>query len=285
MLNRYVFSLGLTTGFCILTRENFILLIPFSLFIISRINFKNSYKRLFLYFTGLILILFPLFLRNSIVGAPLFSISNRMVEGLISGNAFDSSPVYMCLPGSMKEYLHQGQGKIIPTIKLILGDYPHFMDFVKTMTLKVHFLFYYLEPYNNINLYYHIDEWPWINALVQYSGLFIFALLGLLMTRKNRFQLMFFSLFLILAFGLLIPPILARYRLILIPFYLIWAGALFHQDQAMNQKKYILKCLLFYLMIISLGFILNSTLPKGFTQRETEQILIDREINKRPSTN
>jgi hypothetical protein len=77
-------------------------------------------------------------------------------------------------------------------------------------------------------------------------------------------------LFFALVLGLLIGPILARYRLVLIPFYLLWAGVTL--GVLYEKKKWL--CGIVFLGLPFLAFCMNNTLNPSLKDRPTERNLV-----------
>lgn len=277
----WIFLKWVALGLCILVRENFLLLLPVLVFLPfpEKESFKRFMFNMFIGLIGLMLVLFPLLIRNYSVKAPLLSLSNRAVESLIEGNAYDSEVVYMCLPDSMKRYLEIGEGKIFKTMKLIYKDYPDIKEIISRGCKKFYWLLFYLEPFNNINLYYFKKEFKWLNLLPGYSSIWIMGYMGLLILmikKQNRF---FITLFAVIMGSLMFGPVLARYRLVLIPFLIIGTSVIFKEMTLYLQRAlrpFVLICI-FVLLILS-GICLDSILPEFSTSRDLENYFVQKVI-------
>ena len=273
--NIYIFLAGLFCGISILIRENMLILIPAFIILIlfNKITVKNKVSRILIYISGILLSLIPLFIRNIIVDAPLLSLSNRFIESLIEGNAFDSSVYYMYIPESMKRYLSLGEGNILTTIKLIINDYPSFYLILKMELLKFISIFSCLEPYNNINLYYYLETFWWLNLLPDYASISLLSLAGFFLyirQNKSKFLLIIFAS---MVCSLMIAPILARYRLILIPFFLIFTGISGNFLFEKIFKKSIKKTILTLIIILSLSsFIINHSIIDNTTKQNIAKL-------------
>ena len=267
----WIWSLGagFILGLAVLTRENLLILLLWLPWALSPRSHPRFWKYVALGFLGFALVLSPLWVRNVLCGAPVFAISNRLLESLIEGLAFDSTPSFMCLPDSMPHYLLEYQGKIVETFFAIVSDYPSGWAFVERLIAKGFALFYFLEPFNNLNLYYFTEQFPWLQCLISYPALILAALPGLWLAFKKKEGSFLFPVFCLLALGLLGGPILARYRLILIPFYLLWAGVALAYLREKWKPVYVM--LLIYAGLPMLAFYMNSTLDPSLTHRPLEK--------------
>lgn len=265
------FLLGIILGKAILLRENFIILAPFAWFLTLTPLKSGKEKRLavLVLYSGLILILLPLWLRNYAVGAPIFSLSNRLIESLIEGNAFDSEVFRMCLPESMKHYLVDGNGKIWTTLQLLLKDYPDYLSLFKKGLEKIFWLLFWYEPYNNLNLYFFRDQFFWIRFLPDYAAILFPTLLGFVLSIKQHKHRRLIPFALLLFISLLCAPILCRYRLILLPFYLLWAGL--GMDWITSRIKiFPFKNILLFFLLILLSLSMNTLIPGPLMKRDLE---------------
>lgn len=267
----FPFILGIILGKSILLRENFVILLPFAWFLTLSPLKSGREKRqsILVLYSGLVLILLPLWIRNSIVGAPLFSLSNRLMDSLIEGNAFDSEVFRMCLPESMKHYLVEGNGNAWETFKLLLKDYPDYWSLFKKGMEKIFWMVFWYEPYNNLNIYFFKEQFSWLRFLPDYAAILLPALSGLVISirqHKHRRLILFAG---ILFISLLCAPILCRYRLILIPFYLLWAGV--GMDRlASGIKLFPFKNILLLSLLVLLSLSLNSLIPNHLMKRDLE---------------
>jgi 4-amino-4-deoxy-L-arabinose transferase-like glycosyltransferase len=261
---------GFILGLAILTRENLLIILPCIPWVLSSRSHPQFWKRAVLGFLGLMLAFFPLGIRNVLCGAPVFAISNRLLECLIEGLAFDATPAFMCVPDSMQRYLLDYQGRILETFFSIVSDYPSVWAFWERLVEKGFALFHFLEPFNNLNLYYFTEQFPWLHCLISYPALILVALPGLAMIFRKKQGFFLLPLFFALVLGLLIGPILARYRLILIPFYLLWAGVTL--GILYEKKKWL--CGIVFLGLPFLAFCMNNTLNPSLKDRPTERTLV-----------
>ena len=276
------FLLGLLLGLGILLRENFMVLAPFAWFLVLSPlkSGKEKTKGMAVLYLGMILILIPLWVRNSLAGAPLFALSNRLLDSLIEGNAFDSEVFRMCLPDSMKRYLYEGNGNAWATLMLILKDYPDYWSLAKKGFEKIFWMLFWYEPYNNLNLYFFREQFVWIRFLPDYAAIFLPAIAGAFISLVKHRHRRFILFALVLFLSLLCAPILCRYRLILIPFYLVWAG-LALERLSLKIKNFSLKNILLLSLLILVSLSLNALLPHSLTQRSLEGYYCEKvELNR-----
>ncbi|MBN2143624.1 MAG: glycosyltransferase family 39 protein, partial [Candidatus Aureabacteria bacterium] len=264
------FLAGLFLGFGILTRENFLILAPFLFLFLQPSSRGFSLKKTASSLAGMLLALAPLFIRNGLCGLPVLSLSNRLIESLIEGNAFDSTPCYMCLPDSMGHYLKEGRGDFFRTLWLIISGYPDRFGFVIRQIQKILCLFDFLEPYNNLNLYYFLKTFSWLNVLPNYPHLFLLAVPGFLYVIRGGKHLFLAKLFLLLTLSLILAPVLARYRLVLIPFYCLWGGLTVSLVLKKIHPAIGRILIALFLLLPWTGYLINKTIPDRFKERDTE---------------
>jgi hypothetical protein len=273
-------AIGAVSGLCVLARENLLVAVPAAVIVLARVRVRAAGRKavmLALAAAGFFLVFVPLFYRNLVAGAPPCSLSNRLIESLIEGNAFDSTPVFMCLPESMSRYLREGAGDPIKTCSLILADYPGPAAFAARMAQKAFYLFYPLEPYNNLNLYFFLDRFPAMRLLPRYTAVFLAALPGMILALRRRRHRYLFLLFALLAGSLLLGPVLARYRLILVPFYLLWGG-LFFQELVRRFSPRTRPWLVAALLVLLAGAdrLFENNLPARLKERDLEDFYLAR---------
>ena len=264
------FLSGIALGGALLIRENFLILLPFAFILpwAKTEGIRHSLLKIFTVFTGLVLILCPLFIRNHKAGIPMTTLSNRLIESLIEGNAYDSLPTPMCLPESMGKYLKEGEGQGVRTLLLIIKDYPTFGEFILRQFSKMAWLISFYEPFDNVNTYFIRKELPWTFLLPDFAGIYLLGFGGLWIyfREKERFIWYFF---LLLFLSLLLAPVIGRYRLILFPFFLLWS-ALSVEWLILRFKGFRLTGVILGLLVILCGIVLDGIIPKKMKERDVE---------------
>jgi 4-amino-4-deoxy-L-arabinose transferase-like glycosyltransferase len=177
---------------------------------------------------GLLLSLSPLLLRNVVVGAPVFALSNRAAQSFIAGNAIDSSPTWGKWGlSSRRGILERSDGKlpavIQETLRMYQGDYGLFL---RKQALKLRGLIDPYEAPNNESYYYGLDISPVLRFTLRYGFIFPLGIAGLLLSLPTwRGQRLLYLYMLAALGGLLFSVTLGRYRLVLVPGLTLYAAA------------------------------------------------------------
>lgn len=221
---------GSLIGVATLTKETALMLVPMAILwlvlehrgVLRRVGFSAA-----VVLAGFSLAVSPLVVRNYVVGAPLFSLSNRGAEGLIEGNAADTFPVGLHHPLSMKGILERSDGRLGAVIRETLGTYQgDWLGFVKIQLLKVRGLVDPLEVPNNLGFVYGLEISPVLSLTLRYGAIFPLGLAGFLLSLKaSRRHLLLMLYGLLTVGGLMSAIILARYRLVLVPVLIVYGAA------------------------------------------------------------
>jgi hypothetical protein len=176
---------------------------------------------------GFLLCLSPVVVRNALVGTRLFAIETRAAEGFILGNAADGSPVILVIPASMQGILERSEGRPLAVIRETLKTYQgDLRQVLRVQLLKLRGIVNPYEVQNNENFYYGREISPVLWFTLLYGIVFPLGVTGMLLARpagpKQRLLLLYALASLI---GLWLPPIRARYRLILVPVLIVFAAA------------------------------------------------------------
>ena len=227
--NRLAAMLGLALGAGYLARETFMLIIPLVLAVLalSAVRRRNYAPGLWLA-GGLLLAVSPLLVRNALVGAPLFSSSNRFAEGYIEGNAYGTLPNEFVVLLKMRGILERSGGKTVPVIVETIKTHPGAGSFLRLQALKVASLFDPYEPCDNVNIYFMESLSPPIRWGLKHWMIIIPGLGGLILSlcrrRKNRSGFWLWILLPPLLAGVLIGAPLSRYRQSLVLLWIPWAA-------------------------------------------------------------
>lgn len=220
-------AIGLVLGIGYLARETFLLIIPLVVLVLTIQAFrKRAYVPLIILVCSLLAALSPLVIRNYLVGAPLFSSSNRFAEGFIEGNAAGALPNQPYFPPELQPILRKSGGKAGPVIVETLKTHPNLASFLRLQTLKVLSLFDPYEPCDNMSIYFMENfsapvKWGlrhWMVIVPGVAGLILS--LGLKDQRHFWLWLMFVPLFA----GVFVDAPLSRYRQSLMILWIPWAA-------------------------------------------------------------
>jgi hypothetical protein len=220
---------GAVLGLAVLTKETILLfcgLAAIWILVTNRRTARQAIAAVGLLFLGLFLFLSPLMIRNILVGAPPFSISNRSAEGFIEGNAADGFPLGLLHPASMPVILQRSEGRLLAviteTLKTHAGN-PH--RFVELQLLKLRGIADPFEIPNNVNFLYGLEISPILRWTLRYGMIVPLAVVGFLGSLKVWRQHCLVALFGLANLGSLMSTIiLGRYRLIIVPVLIVYAA-------------------------------------------------------------
>ena len=177
---------------------------------------------------GLLLSLWPLLLRNALVGAPVFSLSNRTAQSFIEANAADGLPVgWMPRPETMRQVLERSDGKLVPmvreTLRTYQGDYGAFF---RRLLIKLRALADPSEvPGEAVSFAYGLGISPGLRFTLRYGFIFPLGIGGLLLALPTwRRQRLLYFYFLAVGGGQMFGTVLERFRLTLVPVLLLYAA-------------------------------------------------------------
>ena len=235
---------GAALGVALLARETvqLLILLVLSWVVFSRRKDPGSAVRISGWLiAGLLLALSPLIVRNVVVGAPAFALSNRAAEGIIEGWAADWFPVGLVqAPPSMKEILVASDGHlpgvIWGTIQTYRGDWVHLLEQVVTKLRGISDPF---EFPNNISLYYGMEVSPVLRYMLGYWFVFPLGVAGLLLSLKTWKDHVVGVIFVMTAAGgLLAMVIFSRYRLELAAALILYAAVFCgHLIESLRQRR------------------------------------------------
>jgi len=176
---------------------------------------------------GLLLSLSPLFIRNAVTGAPIFSFSNRAAEGFIEGWAADGFPVGLYHPASMKNVLLLSDGHLLSVMQTTLATYHgDWGQLLQHLFVKVRGLIDPFEYPNNMSFYYGVEVSPILRFLLTYGVVFPLGIAGALVGwNRSREPMMALLYGAGAVVGLMSTVILSRYRLDLATSLILFAGA------------------------------------------------------------
>ena len=221
--------IGLLLGIGYLARETFFFIIPLVVlvFAIKAVR-ERAYVPLTILICALLAALSPLMIRNCLVGAPLFSSSNRFAESFILGNAASAfqNHFYIYIPAEMQPILQKSGGKPGAVIVETLKTHPNLESFLRLQTLKVLSLFDPYEPSDNMSVYFMENfsapvKWGlrhWMVIVPGVAGLILSVYL------KDRRHFWLWLLLMPLLAGVLIGTPASRYRQSLMILWIPWAA-------------------------------------------------------------
>ena len=221
---------GAALGVAVMAKETIVLFVPLALIWVvlgSRSAIRQAAVPAGAVLAGLLLILSPLVLRNALVGAPPFAVSNRAAEGIIEGNAADGFPIGLTHPASMKGILEASDGRLPAVIRETLGTYHgRWRALVSMELLKLRALVDPLEVPNNVNFYYAREISPILRLTLTYGIIFPLGLAGCVLSlRVWRRHGLLICYALATVGSLMSTIVLARFRLLLASVLIVYGAA------------------------------------------------------------
>jgi 4-amino-4-deoxy-L-arabinose transferase-like glycosyltransferase len=220
---------GAALGLAVLTKPTALLMLPIILLWLAfdaRRNFRHAVVPGAALLLGLFIVLSPLLVRNQVVGAPLFAISNRAAEGFITANAHDAFPIGLKYPASMVDTLERSNGRLVGVVLETFRNHQvHWPSFTKLLELKIRGLIDPLEVPNNLDFYYGVELSPALRFALRYGAIFPIGVFGFLLSLRHwrrHLPLMLYGLAGLV--GLMGTTINARYRLIFVPVLIVYGA-------------------------------------------------------------
>ncbi len=222
---------GAALGLALFIKETILLFLPLVLLWLvleHRGAVRQVARPAALLLAGIIAVMSPVFIRNALVGAPIFALSNRAAaEAFIEANAADGFPIGLTIPPSMKRVLEQADGRgssvIRGTLQTYHGDW---LRFLKLQLLKLRALADPLEVPNNVNFYYGLEISPVLRFTLGYGMIFPLGVTGFLLSLKTLRRHRLLVIYAVATVGALMAGnILGRYRLTLVPVLVIYGAA------------------------------------------------------------
>jgi hypothetical protein len=220
---------GLVFGMAFLTKETVALYVCCLLFWIVWVH-RSSMRQASVAVGGLLLgfivMLSPLIWRNMVVGAPLLSVSNRALEGFIQANVPQIYPLGHEFPTSGPDILEHAQGRltvvIADTWALYHGDWQRAL---RQLGLKARGIIDPIEVPNNLDWSYARGLSPILRVTLGYGLILPIGLAGLILSATRwRTHLPFLLHGTATLLVLLTTSIIARYRLALVPLFLVYGA-------------------------------------------------------------
>jgi tetratricopeptide (TPR) repeat protein len=178
---------------------------------------------------GLLVVLSPVVIRNAIVGAPPFALSNRAISSFVTGNAADSVPVgWAPVPATMKRVLERSDGKLLAVIRETLRTYEgNYSAFLYKQLLKLGGLVdAYEQTGEGVSFYYGLEISPVLRFTIRYAVVFPLGVAGLLLSLSAPRRHRLVHLYLAATLGaLLFSMVQERYRLMLVPVLILYGAA------------------------------------------------------------
>ena len=212
-------------GLALLARETalvILLVVVVWILDVSGRHFRHALTRTGLLAVGLLLCLLPLFGRNLVVGAPLFSLSTRNAEAVIMANA--TGPRQESLPTLLDRSQGDPFSVFFSSVEIGRATWRQHLQLLK---LKVQLIADVFEYPNNVSLYYGMEISPILRWLPGYGLLFPLGVAGAFLVShrgKDRYLCLLYGIGTLS--WLFVISAVSRYRLALVPFLIIYSAAL-----------------------------------------------------------
>ena len=257
---RYFFFAGLMIGISTVMRGN--ILFPF---IVANILFmtKKLYKfkivSILIFSVGILLITSPLSIRNKIVGNT-FLIEPRTIENFWIGNTYDSPGVGFWASSSRLELTKECQESIIKTFKIFIREIKkHPIAYRDLYWRKIRMFFSPYEIPANLSYEQFRENHSALRlSFLTFAIICPLALLGIAIARKKYATMGSLYIFLcVLSISNILFHVQGRYRIPVIPFFIILAAYAIYWCGSMLLKKDILKLCIAIIAIFLLFLCIN----------------------------
>ena len=242
---------GVTTGLLVMVRENAMILAPIVLFWLAvyfrKLPLKTVFRWGVIFIIGLTAVLFPVILRNTLVGGEFVLVTTNLGFNLYVGNSKEATGTWNSLvlgrgdwryeSSDAKRLAEKAVGKELSdaevsgywtgrALESIGEDVPRWMNLVFRKWLL---LWNAVESSDTESIYAHMDYSGLLRTLgtfLNFGTLFPLAAFGVGLTWANRSRLWLLYLILIgYAAGIMPFFVFARYRQIMLPVLIPFASA------------------------------------------------------------
>jgi len=255
------FCLGITTGLSALVIPNILVFIPliygFIFFLMN--GRKERALRAGALSLGLLIIIFPVFLRNYLVGGDQVLISSNGGINLFLGTdpntkgGILTSKVIQQAP-ELEEQSSTSLAEQTLQKRLRPSEVSHFWysmaiknmtrDFSATLQLfiaKLYRFWNWRELTDNLDFYYFRERYPLLGIpLMNFGAIASLSILGLWLSRKEKERMLPALVFIVVFTGSSLPfPVFGRYRTPLVPVLVVFAAyGLWASSLMLSQKKW-----------------------------------------------
>ncbi|NQT46812.1 MAG: glycosyltransferase family 39 protein [Candidatus Omnitrophica bacterium] len=221
------FLAGSVLGLSILTRTN--MLLPFVLFwilfAIKEVSFKKRVTFVLFFLLGSFIVILPASYHNYKTSGKFMPVSTDYTAFWV-GNVHDGIGVDLIYTDIYHKMVEASGNNTARMVKLFIEEikeYPAEMQQLYLRKLRMFFNGY--EVPANLN-YYLFKEWPSILQRPFFNFTFIspLAILGIFLSLKTKRETLLYIFFFVLSGSVILFHIQARYRLPVVPFFIIFAS-------------------------------------------------------------
>ena len=272
---RYFIASGVLLGLMVFTRGNTLLIVPFLLiWVFLSYNFKTAIRNYLLILAGLLLILFPVIIRNYVVSGDFVITTSQAGSNFYIGNNLKANGSYVPLisghetpefEGSDAKMIAEKElGRELKPSEVSRYWFTKSFDYIKNnkfhytmlMWKKIKLMFNHYEVPDSEDFYFYRQHSSILRLpLIPFGIICPLAFLGMLLLIKDYKKYSLLYVLVIANFvSIIIFYIFSRYRLPIVPLFIIFSSyAINWFTKEIMQKKWKtplvfgIICLLFYL--------------------------------------
>jgi tetratricopeptide (TPR) repeat protein len=272
---RYFIASGVLLGLMVFTRGNTLLIVPFLLiWVFLSYNFKTAIRNYLLILAGLLLILFPVIIRNYVVSGDFVITTSQAGPNFYIGNNLKATGSYVPLiPGHQTPEFEGADARMIAEKELGRELKPSEVsrywftksfDYIKNnkfhysvlMWKKITLMFNYYEVPDSEDFYFYRQYSSILRLpLIPFGVICPLAFLGMLLLIKDYKKYSLLYVLVIANFvSIIIFYIFSRYRLPIVPLFIIFSSYAIHwfaneikQKEWRKPLLFGIICILFYL--------------------------------------
>ena len=272
---RYFIASGVLLGLMVFTRGNTLLIVPFLLiWVFLSYNFKTAIRNYLLILAGLLLILFPVIIRNYVVSGDFVITTSQAGPNFYIGNNLKATGSYVPLiPGHQTPEFEGADARMIAEKELGRELKPSEVsrywftksfDYIKNnkfhysvlMWKKIKLMFNYYEVPDSEDFYFYRQYSSILRLpLIPFGVICPLAFLGMLLLIKDYKKYSLLYVLVIANFvSIIIFYIFSRYRLPIVPLFIIFSSYAIHwfaneikQKEWRKPLLFGIICILFYL--------------------------------------
>ncbi len=272
---RYFIASGILLGLMTFTRGNTLLIVPFLLiWVFLSYNFKTAIKNYLLILFGLILILFPVIIRNYVVSGDFVITTSQAGSNFYIGNSLKANGSYVPLISGRETPEFEGPdarmiaekelGRKLKPSEVSRYWFTKSFDYIKNnkihytklMWKKIKLFFNYYEVPDSEDFYFYRQYSSVLRLpLIPFGVICPLAFLGMLLLIKDfkKYSLLY-VLVIANSVSVIIFYIFSRYRLPIVPLFIIfssyainWFANEIKQKEWRKPLFFGIICILFYL--------------------------------------
>lgn len=220
---RYIFAGALSIGFATLLRPGVLIPFLFIYLVLLKCPWKKKILILLTFVAGVLIVMTPLRIRNNMLGSDAV-ISKPGTTIFWLGNSYDSAGIGLTRTDTQKTLAAETEGRVVKTVQVLLREIKnHPQEYAGLYWRKFKMLFNAYEIPGNLNFHMFQENMFSLKfAVINFAFVCPLALLGLILSfRKFKYASLFYVYFFVLCGFVFAFHIQARYRMPVIPFFII----------------------------------------------------------------